>query len=289
MTHAKEVQLGSRFAFGENWRRFLHLVDETRLGMAVSSLTTMLNYTDLHRKSFLDIGSGSGLFSLAARKLGARVHSLDYDPQSVTCTRELKHRYYPDCPEWVVETGSVLDANYIDSLGQWDVVYSWGVLHHTGNMWQACAHVADLVKPGGQLYIAIYNDQGRSSRIWLTIKRFYNRAPLPLKWVVLVLCALRLRGPSIVRDTLRGSPLRSWREYACQSRRGMSAWRDIVDWVGGLPFEVAKPEQLFEFYRVRGFSLEKMITCAGGLGCNEFVFRKKCAAASDAGVPDDPK
>ncbi len=46
--------------------------------------------------SFLDVGSGSGLFSLAAMRLGAdRVHSFDYDPQSVGCTKELKRRFPP--------------------------------------------------------------------------------------------------------------------------------------------------------------------------------------------------
>jgi 2-polyprenyl-6-hydroxyphenyl methylase/3-demethylubiquinone-9 3-methyltransferase len=56
--------------------------------------------------------------------------------------------------------------------------------------------------------------------------------------------------------------------------RGMSPWRDVVDWVGGLPFEVAKPEEIFEMFQQRGFSLDRLRTCAGGLGCNEFVFSR---------------
>jgi len=279
MAQSDEVLSGSRFAFGENWRRFLALVDERRIGAAENSLKARLGHADLRGLSFLDVGSGSGLFSLAARRLGAKIHSLDYDPQSVACTRELKRRYFPDSPDWVVEEGSALDAAYLDRLGEWDVVYSWGVLHHTGAMWQACANMAGLVKPGGQLFIAIYNDQGRGSRRWLAVKRAYNRAPLPLKWLILAFCTVRLRGPTLVRDTLRGAPLRSWREHGRTSSRGMSVWRDIVDWVGGLPFEVAKPEEMFEFFRQRGFALEQMATCGGGLGCNEFVFRKSLAGS----------
>lgn len=52
----------------------------------------------------------------------------------------------------------------------------------------------------------------------------------------------------------------------------MSHWHDWIDWVGGYPFEVAKPELIFDFYRDRGFTLHNMTTCGGGGGCNEFVF-----------------
>jgi 2-polyprenyl-6-hydroxyphenyl methylase/3-demethylubiquinone-9 3-methyltransferase len=274
-THSHEIATGERFEFGGNWRRFLTLLNDERIRTAESSLTAMLGETErgLMGQDFLDIGSGSGLFSLAARRLGARVHSLDFDPQSVACTRGLRQRYFPDDPDWVVEEASVLDDMHMQALGTFDIVYSWGVLHHTGEMWHACANAADRVGPGGQLYIAIYNDQGRRSSTWLAVKKAYNRMPL-MRPLILALSTLRLRGPSIVRDTLEGDPLKSWKEYSRASRRGMSAWRDIVDWVGGLPFEVAKPEQMLDFYRARGFSLERMFTCAGGQGCNEFVFRR---------------
>ncbi len=53
----------------------------------------------------------------------------------------------------------------------------------------------------------------------------------------------------------------------------MSPWRDVVDWVVGYPFEVAKPDDLFDFFSVRGFQLERLKTCAGGHGCNELIFR----------------
>ena len=135
--HAGEVSRGERFEFGKNWSRFLSLLNDERIAAAQNSLKHMLGVEDLRGKSFLDIGSGSGLFSLVARRLGARVHSFDYDPHSVACTKELRRRYFPGDAEWTVEGGSALDADYLKSLGEFDVVYSWGVLHHTGQMWQA--------------------------------------------------------------------------------------------------------------------------------------------------------
>src|SRR5213596_3696991 len=129
-SHAIEIAEGERFEFGKNWSYFLAVLDDARIARAEESLKTMLEVKNLKGKSFLDIGSGSGLFSLAARRLGARVHSFDYDPVSVACARELRREYFPGDQEWTIEEGSALDQNYIKSLGHFDVVYSWGVLHH---------------------------------------------------------------------------------------------------------------------------------------------------------------
>lgn len=146
--HANEVAQGQRFEFGKNWGHFLNVLNEERIRVAEDSLKEKLKVEDLSGKSFLDLGSGSGLFSLVARRLGARVHSCDFDPQSAACTRELRRRYFPDDPDWKVEEGNVLDREYIESLGRFDVVYSWGVLHHTGDMWRALGNTWLAVKPG---------------------------------------------------------------------------------------------------------------------------------------------
>lgn len=273
--HAIEVQKGERFPFGENWTRFLEALDEDRIRVAEESLRAMLEVDDLAGKRFLDIGCGSGLFSLAARRLGAVTYSFDYDPQSAACATELRQRYFVDDVQWRIELGSVLDADYLRRLGEFDVVYSWGVLHHTGAMWGALSNAASLVKAGGKLFIAIYNDQGRTSRMWLAVKRAYNRLPIGMRWFVLVPAFVRLWAPTVIFDLLRGNPLRTWRTYGKRKgARGMNPWRDAVDWVGGLPFEVATPEAIFDFYRARGFRLDRLTTCGGGLGCNEFVFTR---------------
>jgi len=271
--HATEVATGQRFEFGKNWAWFLETLNDRKIDEAVKSLRDMLETDSLSGKSFLDIGSGSGLFSLAARQLGARVHSLDYDPNSVGCTEELKHRYFTDDDQWTVEPGSALDADYIESLGKFDIVYSWGVLHHTGAMWIALANAALPVAPGGKLFIAIYNDQGTASRRWTKVKKRYNELPQRLRFLVVWPSFWVLNWRSLVKDSLHLQPFKSIRDYE-KNQRGMSFWQDLVDWVGGYPFEVATPEQIFDFYRERGFRLTRLRTCGGSPGCNEFVLQK---------------
>ncbi len=264
------------FGFGRNWQDFARGVDEGRIESARTALAEMLGISRLDGLTFADIGCGSGLMSLAARRMGARVLSFDVDPDSVACTQALRARFAPDDPDWSVTSGSALDPEFLSGLGTFDVLYSWGVLHHTGDMWRAFENVLRLAKPDARVFVAIYNDQGRASRRWLTIKRVYNRLPPGLRWLVLWPCLARLWGPTFARDLLAGDPLRTWRDY--RSLRGMSAWYDAVDWVGGYPFEVAKPEAIFGWFRVRGWRLTALRTCAGGIGCNEFVFARGAAA-----------
>jgi 2-polyprenyl-3-methyl-5-hydroxy-6-metoxy-1,4-benzoquinol methylase len=273
--NAAEIARGERFEFGQNWSQFLASLDEERVRQAEKSLREMLEVTSLAGKTFLDIGSGSGLFSLAARRLGARVHSFDFDPKSVACTRQLKKNFFSDDESWKIEEGSALDSEYLKSLGQFDVVYSWGVLHHTGHLWAAMENAQERVAPGGKFFIALYNDTGSQSARWLWVKKTYNSLPgilrTPFAFVVIIPGELKLMAKSVL--TLNpGRYIGSWTNY--RDNRGMTKWRDIIDWVGGYPYEVSTPDEVFDFCRAHGFTLTKLKCGHVGWGCNEFVFEK---------------
>jgi 2-polyprenyl-6-hydroxyphenyl methylase/3-demethylubiquinone-9 3-methyltransferase len=273
--YSTEVKAGKRFQFGKNWQRFHKRLNAERIAEAEKSLREFLEVEDLRGQSFLDIGSGSGLFSLAARKMGANVVAFDFDPHSVECTKELKRRYFGNDKHWEILQGSVLDRLFLANLGQFDVVYAWGVLHHTGAMWEAMENVKSSTKPGGKLFIAIYNDCGNISRFWMDKKIRYNRLPgfLKLPYAVWTWAPIEWRS---IRQHRRAGRLddyfRQWTEY--KKSRGMSRWHDMIDWIGGYPYEFAHLQSLLDFYESENFRLCK-IAPNTGYGCHQLVFQRK--------------
>src|SRR5262249_51333182 len=243
--------------FGRNWRRYLDETDpDVRTREAVASLTSLFGEGALVGKTFLDIGCRSGLFSLAALRLGAsRVVSLDVDPDSVACCRSLADQIQAPADAWTVLHGSILDRDFVERLPRTDVVYSWGVLHHTGAMWTAIENACSRVAPGGKLLIGIYNWRGgrRGTATWQKLKRWYCEAPpwqrqawewTYIAWNLMSL-GVRLR-----------NPVAHVRGY--HQNRGMSWFRDVSDWLGGYPYEAATAGEILAFVRGRfGFELTK--------------------------------
>ncbi|HEU0292551.1 MAG TPA: class I SAM-dependent methyltransferase [Anaerolineales bacterium] len=267
-----------RFAFGENWLNFLRVLSDEHIHEAEKSLSSFLNTSELKGKHFLDIGSGSGLHSLAARKMGAIVHAFDYDLQSVACTEELKRRYFPNDANWTIQQGSILDGKFVDGLGQFDVGYAWGVLHHTGALWQALYNAQRAVRKDGLLFVAIYNDQGLVSTVWKIIKRFYSSGWVGRVTMSLVFYPLFFLSGLLLDLIHLQDPTRRYREH--KKYRGMSLVHDWRDWLGGYPFEPAEPAKIIGFCENLGFELVRFEPTGHGFGNNQFLFRKTGASPS---------
>lgn len=264
-----------RFGFGENWLEFEGGgVKEKEIVLAQKSLQDWLGLDDLQGKTFLDIGSGSGLFSLAAREMGAeKVYSIDYDEQSVECTKRISMREtMPHSWTWTIERGNVLDRAYMKNFyNSYDIVYSWGVLHHTGNMMLALEQAGKCVKENGILFISIYNDQGIESKIWKKVKKVYNQVSERKKRILLVFSSLYLYGYKRTGMILKSSESKN-----LKTERGMNEYTDLIDWVGGYPFEYAAPEKIITFYLNRGFELKKLMAPGRKYGgCNQYLFVKR--------------
>lgn len=266
---ARHADPSLRFAFGRNWKSFLATLDERRIDEAQHRLCESLAREELRGIRALDVGSGSGLSSLVMHRLGADVVAFDYDTDSVACTKELRRRYALGATDWQVMQGSALDPAFMAGLGQFELVCSWGVLHHTGAMWPAIELTQARVAQGGTLLLALYNDQGWRSALWRAVKRLYCSS-VSGRWLVCTMFYPLFAVYALWQDLRHfHTPGAYSREYS--RKRGMSIFHDWRDWLGGYPFEVAKPEDVVNMLATKGFELQRQ-TLTHGLGCNEFVF-----------------
>jgi SAM-dependent methyltransferase len=251
-----------RFDFGSNWQAFSdRLINRQRLAVAVRSLRSLLQKDALNGASFLDVGCGSGLFSIAAHQLGAsRVTGIDINPGCIAVSERNRDRLVPGAPINFVRA-SVLSPETLDAFGFFDVVYAWGSLHHTGAMWEAIRNVAARVNIGGSLVVAIYNKHF-TSPLWKPIKWLYNQLPSLIQRIMVVLFA----GIIYIAKFLV-----TWRN-PLDKERGMDFWVDVIDWVGGFPYEYATSDEVEKFVCKQGFLLRRYVAAQVPTGCNEFVF-----------------
>jgi SAM-dependent methyltransferase len=253
------------FSFGKNWRSYVDTITENSIRRAMDDIEAWLEREAIAGKTVLDIGCGSGIHSLCFYELGAKaILSLDVDPYSVEATRVLWEK--AGRPEhWKVLQGSILNPDFVSTLGQHEIVYSWGVLHHTGAMWDAIGNAASLVKPGGKFWIAIYV-KGPLYPEHLRLKQSYNNASGVGKRIIVLKEVYQI----MRRRWSAGENPLTWNE---KRERGMDTYHDLLDWLGGLPYEVATTDEIVTFCTERGFVLERIKELGEGAN-NIYLFSR---------------
>ncbi|MFQ5691211.1 MAG: class I SAM-dependent methyltransferase [Gemmatimonadota bacterium] len=251
------------FSFGQNWQDYLSSVSLADTQRAIQDIEYWLGSSSVVGKRIADIGCGSGIQSLAFHLLGARhVHSVDVDPKSLEASRTLWDEAQRP-PNWTISHGSILDQAFVETLGRWDVVYAWGMLHHTGRMWEALRNAATLVDRGGRLWISLYVKGPHYTRDLVLKKRYNAASPLGKRWIL-----YRRIGRLMLRRVRRGKNPFGWNE---KRPRGMNVYHDLVDWLGGLPYEVASEDEVVRFGRGCGLILER-IEVRREVGCSVYIF-----------------
>lgn len=268
------LQQQSHFAFGKNWLDYARKIDEAKIAQAIADLRQLSGRQNFDGLSFLDIGCGSGLSALAAMRLGAnRVTGVDIDPDSVAAARSVFAKFAPGFPA-DFQVRSVFDMTATE-FGSFDIVHSWGVLHHTGDMMRAIETAGALVRPGGEFYLALYR-KTRFCGMWRAIKRWYSKAPPASQrrarstYILLRKAIFRMKRVDF--DTYV-------RSYAS---RGMDYYNDVHDWLGGYPYESIDPETCRALLARSGFVIDREFVRKGGWalqglmgsGCDKYAFHR---------------
>jgi 2-polyprenyl-6-hydroxyphenyl methylase/3-demethylubiquinone-9 3-methyltransferase len=265
-------KMNTRYDFGRNWSDLAARLDHHHLEEAKRNLARLAG--DVKGLSFLDLGCGSGLHSAAALALGAtNVHALDYDPICVATTKSVLERFVPD-KKWIVERADALSPGTLPKE-RFDVVYSWGVLHHTGDMWRAIRNVVALVGPNGRFCVALYVATP-FCRAWQIEKRLYSKH----KWLRPLIKWPYVAGLLLRKQIAGRNGLLYIRNY--RNSRGMEFMSDVDDWLGGYPYESISPPDLIGDIKERGFRLvyenaPPLGTGFFGTGCGEWCFEAFCA------------
>jgi 2-polyprenyl-6-hydroxyphenyl methylase/3-demethylubiquinone-9 3-methyltransferase len=259
----------THFEFGENWEAYAKTIDQSRIDSAVVGLQRLFP-DGIGGKTFLDIGCGSGIHALAALQMGAAsVAAVDIDEISVRTTQALLAKHAPGA-NWTASVKSVFDLS--PGLGTFDIVYSWGVLHHTGDMWRAIETAAKMVAPNGLYAIAIYT-KSPISRFWQREKAVYSRSPKFFQWVVRM---IYMGAFLAYLPTTNYKPISFVRNY--KASRGMNFSINVHDWLGGYPYDAASPLEIrtaltrIGLVEVASFPIEA--TSGWSEACSEYVFRR---------------
>jgi 2-polyprenyl-3-methyl-5-hydroxy-6-metoxy-1,4-benzoquinol methylase len=262
-----------QFDFGKNWEDFSrNALDPEKVRQAQVDFQKLLSEIPLEGRSFLDIGFGQGLSLLSAASAGARCLGIDINPRCLQVLDQNRKTFFPDIGGERIAClqGSILDPESIHKLQshsfskdeRFEIVHSWGVLHHSGAMLQAIQNSANLVSSHGHLVLAIYQAHW-SSPLWKLIKYVYNRSPVLAQWFLILIFY-----PMIY--------LAKWlvtRKNPKNKNRGMDFYHDVIDWVGGHPYEYATQAQIVSYLKELGFELIRFFPPATPIGCMEFVFR----------------
>ena len=266
------MSLKPQFDFGENWSDFsANALTSERIRQAREEFAGFMarGTAGIVRKSFLDIGFGQGLSLLSAASMGAVAVGCDLNPKCAQVL-ERNRQHYPEVAGRAIPVvvGSILDPVTLDTLKKlapgelgYDIVHSWGVLHHTGSMWQGIDNAASLVRPGGTLFLALYNRHW-TSPVWAAIKYCYVRWPDWMQRMIVGVCY----------PVILAAKWAVTRRNPMSMDRGMDFYYNVVDWVGGYPYEYASTAEVARHLERCHFVLRASTPANVPTGCNEYVF-----------------
>lgn len=105
-------------------------------------------------KKVLEIGCGMGLHTELMARAGAEVTALDISPKSVAATKARL------ALKGLTADVREVDAETLDIQNEYDLIWSWGVIHHSSRTGRVLRNLYGALKPGAQLRFMVYSLDG---------------------------------------------------------------------------------------------------------------------------------
>ncbi|HEX2957324.1 MAG TPA: class I SAM-dependent methyltransferase [Chitinispirillaceae bacterium] len=260
-----------QFDFGKNWASFSRSALSTiRIETARNDFNNLFSGIPLKGKTFLDIGFGQGLSLLFANEAGAVTVGNDINPSCYDAINESARFFNLSSITFPLILGSILENTTIENIQRalerkmlFDIVHSWGVLHHTGGMYDALSKAMNLVARGGYFVIAIYNYH-YTSLLWRFIKLIYCKSHPCLKKLMI----------TVFYPLIAAAKFAVTGKNPFKKDRGMNFYYDVIDWIGGYPYEYASKQKIINYCEEYGFTCIRCVDADVPTGCNQFVFYK---------------
>jgi len=264
----------TRFKFGENWSNYSSSVNLEKIELAKKDIIRLVG--DVSNKSVIDIGCGSGIHTVAFIQLGVKsIVSFDYDLKSVETTKKLVKKFCYKKSKYKVFQADILNIDSLSGLNKrkFDIVYSWGVLHHTGSMFEAIISTTKFLKDNGILVLGLYV-KTKLCNFWYYEKKIFNKYKFLQPLIKLPFLFFLIIGLSLKK---RSSPYKIIHDY--KKQRGMSIIFDVNDWLGGFPYESIDDNSLLNFLKLKGFKIVRKFNTNSRIGffgaaCGEWVLKK---------------
>ncbi len=222
-------------------------------------------------KRVLDGGSGSGMISVAFAVMGADVTGVDVTPKCVENGCKNADLFGVQC--------RFLKRNLLslDLCGEtFDIIYNWGVLHHTQDARKSFTNLAKHLKPGGEMIVAVYLKTVLSG-FWNFLRIFYQESPQVFKTLFLNTGSIFLNGVDYFNNLFFNKE-----RYMM---RGTNNKEILNDWFG-VPYRTFHTyEEVFEWFRENGLEYQLVNSATGRFkSTSNFVVRgskKKLSNSTD--------
>jgi ubiquinone/menaquinone biosynthesis C-methylase UbiE len=148
-----QASCGTEFIKQKRFSREYFEAIETFRYAIEPEIFSFAQFTRFHNKKVLEIGVGAGTDFIQWIRAGAQAYGIDLTQEAIDNVQH-RLRTYNLCAK-DIRVDDAENLSYPDNF--FDLVYSWGVIHHSPDTNKCLYHIIRVTKPGGTIKLMVYN------------------------------------------------------------------------------------------------------------------------------------